>query len=704
MISDPSQLLERIPELEALCAHASIKRAVESGDPFKVYRALFWARLFNRLPRHRDALKSLLAHRRLFARPLKGNPWLGTVNSLGMSFVGKFEQESDGTWIANHCLVIGFVIPLLPFGSYVVLQEGAQGLSTSWRIFARVPMGTFNWLWSRTAALAVVLLIAAGVNESIRSARYHPVHVVSDFAQPVQVEIGSVKATVAPHSRAALDVPVGKHQAVARLADGTELERVSLEARSGRHLQVWNVAGAAVVFQEKVGYFSVRAEERTRPQPIHFCGKSVMELGRVEDAFTAPPRTVTMSQDEQEVWRTHVDVQRDAAQAPMGLCLLVLSSESRFADLLPLLELEARLSGWDEGATAHLAWVASLTGGEQARAVAGRLRAVAPATLTLSRHYQNIRLSLGEHAALLAEFKQAAEASPDSADAQWLSLRLQGPQVVAAQLDGLLKRFPKHRDLRCAAVGLLNARGDFAQATTVWKQLYEEEPRWAAAWVLDEAVTSLVAQKQTGAALALLEGALDQLPPGTVDEAVELYSRVAALEGKQVPAALLARVETQGPNLILRQRAGLPVELKPDGQVPNSLKALQLLEKDPDQALALCANLGPFEARALGRGTWALAYGEAVRTGNQAAATALIRVPFVQGPGRQAFEAYVKGEQASVEHQDLVVRAAAELIRSRNAHLPEKERALLVVKAKQDDVLHTSITQAVAQWKPGAAR
>jgi hypothetical protein len=34
-MNDPSQLLERIPELEPLAADKNIRRAIEGGDPFK---------------------------------------------------------------------------------------------------------------------------------------------------------------------------------------------------------------------------------------------------------------------------------------------------------------------------------------------------------------------------------------------------------------------------------------------------------------------------------------------------------------------------------------------------------------------------------------------------------------------------------------------------------------------------------------------
>ncbi len=44
MLQDPSEILNRVPELESLAGEPSIRRAIEAGDPFKIYRALFWTR------------------------------------------------------------------------------------------------------------------------------------------------------------------------------------------------------------------------------------------------------------------------------------------------------------------------------------------------------------------------------------------------------------------------------------------------------------------------------------------------------------------------------------------------------------------------------------------------------------------------------------------------------------------------------------
>jgi hypothetical protein len=181
MIQDPAGLLQRIPELKPLCEDPGVLRAVEHGDPFRLYRALRWARWLGRLRSHRELIDSLLRQRRLFARPLHKNPWLGTVNGFGSTLLGTAEPDSlDGTHIATHCVVALFAIPLLPLGAYVVRPgEGSGAFNRSWTLFARVPMGPLPWLWSRALALGVMALVVLGAVRAFQDSRYQDVRASS---------------------------------------------------------------------------------------------------------------------------------------------------------------------------------------------------------------------------------------------------------------------------------------------------------------------------------------------------------------------------------------------------------------------------------------------------------------------------------------------------------------------------------------------
>ena len=57
--NDPSGILNRIPELEALAHDSRIRRAIEAGKPHAIYRALFWANLLGRSGAHAETARTL---------------------------------------------------------------------------------------------------------------------------------------------------------------------------------------------------------------------------------------------------------------------------------------------------------------------------------------------------------------------------------------------------------------------------------------------------------------------------------------------------------------------------------------------------------------------------------------------------------------------------------------------------------------------
>jgi hypothetical protein len=159
-LHDPAGLLAHIAELEPLCADPLVRRAVASGDPFRVYRALWWARATFRLRAHRATLRALLRTRRAFAKPVKaGHLSLGMVGGVGIDLVGRAEREDDGTLIKTRALELAG-IPLFPLGAYLVRTQTRFGELVSATYYARVPLGTGWFLWRRlwTTFLAAVVI------------------------------------------------------------------------------------------------------------------------------------------------------------------------------------------------------------------------------------------------------------------------------------------------------------------------------------------------------------------------------------------------------------------------------------------------------------------------------------------------------------------------------------------------------------------
>jgi hypothetical protein len=92
-----------------------------------------------------------------------------------------------------------------------------------------------------------------------------------------------------------------------------------------------------------------------------------------------------------------------------------------------------------------------------------------------------------------------------------------------------------------------------------------------------------------------------------------------------------------------------------------------------------------------------LACGEAARTGQ--AANSMMKA--LLGERAPLVASFVRGEGVTLDEADLApeLRAAACLVRSRNASLPEAERKALLDEVRRLDILRGPVTAAIAAWK-----
>jgi hypothetical protein len=691
-VRDLAGLLQRIAELEPLCADPRVRRAVATGNPFKVYRALFWARLLRRLPQHRRTLDVLLANRRAFARPLGGKLWLGTVNSFGASLVGSAEAEPDGTHIATHAVVIAFAVPLFPLGAYVVAGGERNGLSSSWRIFARVPLGTVPWLWSRGVALAGVVAIALGAASALHARGHHALHVLNGFPVPVHARVGAVEVDVPANGRKVIDVPTGVQPARA-VAGDLEVDALDLRVDAGGHVALWNVAGAAPLFREDVIYSARKGADIENPHRIH-CAERQIRFDRVDDLFKDPPGSVDAPEHGPSVTRRHVDLLRSKGLSGAEICAQVLAREGRDRDALAVIEAQARVGGWDVESGLWAARVAMGLGPADAERVFAPLRAAHPDDVAVHRAWQDYQADAGREAAILAEYRARAEAAPTSGDAAYLHLRLLRGQALADAVERTLPRFPQHPFLLRLAIIARAEVGDWDGAIRAFDALRVAAPAECGS-VLYEVAVAEVEQGRPRDALARLRDAWAALDEGERRHAAVLHARVAAVGNLPDGRALLSRLDAPSPDPILRLHCGEPVDEK--GLAP-AAKVVALARRDPAAALAAAGKLTPGETGELDVHTWALVYGEAARTGARVAAALARYAP--AGRARE-LAGFVRGEGVLASRLPLEVRAAAYLVRARDPALGAAERARLLDEAGRLDPLQL-LTEARASWRPSS--
>jgi len=705
MLQDPSEILNRVPELESLAGEPSIRRAIEAGDPFKIYRALFWTRLLGRLASQRETLSTLLRNRRLFAKPIKGSPWLGTLNGIGATLLGESERDPDGTHVATHTVVIFFVVPLLPLGAYLVRKQESGVLRTSWRIFARVPMGPVPWLWSRLVALAAVASVLSGAFAAVHSARYGDVRVVNAFEVPMAITVGGEAATVPAQGDLVVNARAGRHPARAATADGIEVDALELEVTSGKGVLAWNLAGAMPVFLLDVVYSGEKkpAEETEPPPRAVYCGQRLIQLPSVDYAFRAPDKSLRMPSGSGRLVKSYLDYERGAKDAPRR-CFFYLAQKGREADAAAFLEIAARIAKWDPDA-ATLAVHARLSNSvAQALRIAKEARDARPTDLDAHRLYQVTAEQAGGGSELVDEYRKRAEAEPASADAQYLYARLFRGTQGRALIDSLAARFPDHVYLLRASVYVRFRGGDWKGADEAWTRLLARSAD-AAAQTADEEIRALVAIGRFADALKLAGATFEKGPPWVRSTMAQRFARIATVGGVGPSDVLIGRVEADahlrtGEKLwVLRQQSGLKV---PKEITAPGLALVRALAQDPVGALRLAGSASDLDLRALDRGAWALLYCEAARTGNAELERSLLRFAGASAWGElAAMRKLARLELAVSPDVDLdpEILAAALLVRSRNPSLAAPERKMLVDEARRLDVLRGPVTNAIPAWK-----
>jgi hypothetical protein len=706
MLQDPAGLLNRVPELESLTGDPKVRTAIESGDPFKVYRALFWARLMGRLTSQRETLSGLLRNRRLFAKPIKGSPWLGTINGFGATFLGQSELEPDGTHVATHAVVAFFVVPLLPLAAYLVRKEQSGVLRSSWRIFARVPMGPVPWLWGRLVAFCAIASVLFGAFAAVRSARYGYVRVLNGFDVPVAITVGDQKATVPARGDMVVSARVGKHPARAATADGIDVDALDLDVTSGKRVLAWNLAGAMPAFLVDVVYHARDkgpVDEPEAPPRAVYCGQRLIELPSVDYAFRAPDKSVSMPTGSNRMVRSYLDYDRSAKDAPRQ-CFFYLTAKGRETDAAAFLEIAARIARWDPEAAAAAVHARLFDSIEQAFRIAKEARDARPKEIEANRLYQAVAEQAGGRSALLDEYRKRAEAEPDSADAQYLYARLLHGTENRTLVDELARRFPDHVHLLRASFYARFTGRDWKAAHEAWERLRDKSAE-AATEVADQEIRALVAISKFAEALKLANATFEKGSPWMRREMAQRFALVAAAGGLGASDVLIARLEADahlraGEKLwLLRQLSGFKVPKEIDAP---GLALARALGQDPVAAVRLAGSASEIELSALDRGAWALLYCEAVRTGNAAAERSLLRFAGASAWGDlDALRKLARLEQKVSSDIDLdpEILAAALLVRSRNPSLPAPERKNLVDEARRLDVLRGPVSNAIPAWK-----
>ncbi|MEO7494577.1 MAG: hypothetical protein ABIT83_19580 [Massilia sp.] len=689
--------MQRVPELEALTDDPKIRRAIESGDPFKVYRALVLARLFCRLPAHKELLKMLTGERRLFVKPLKGTPSLISFNSVGFGFVGKAEKNSDDSYIAMHAVVVLFAVPLIPLGAYVVRDNGSR----QYQIYARAPLGIMGWLYTRGLALMLVLSVFIGAASSYRASGNQDLIVLNGFDVPLTVDIGAQAITLAPNSRATVTLPVGKVTGTARAAKGGVIDTFAQDMHSSSMLSIWNVAGAAPLVRDTVVYTKTpRANDGNNAFTV-YCGIRFIELAGVEYAFVQPPQTLSMSKHQDSRSVQHLDVMDAKNMSGADACLQYGFGQGHEKDVAKVAEAVAQLKGWSQEYAGLALFAAQNDSPAEAVRVARRAAAAHPDDVRSARMLQDVRDMAGQHEAMLKEHAARAQAHPDSAVEQYLYAVLLPGQPGTDAMQALALKFPQDAVILRSLAWRKAAHGDYPGALRDATRLHQLSRELAEENINIE-VRTLLALHRGAEALALLDRTLRD-PAATHDDGARVgYALVARQMGGDADRYLRPAAGEKESALRLdwlRVNAGLQ-PLQSDSEKDPAVKMALALRDAPEVASRAAATISPSGFAGMSAGQLALLYAEAARRQHAAVSEKMSKLIRLSSTEDALLRRFVRGEAVSLDEADLEIdmQAAACFIRSRNPSLSAAEREALRLRAAKLDLLQGAVTTALKQW------
>lgn len=692
-ISDPAQLLQRIPELHLLAELPQIRRAIETGDPFKVYRALILARLFRRLPEHRELLNTLISERRLFAKGYKNRPYLAGMNALGFSFLGAAETDTDDSHIALHAFTILSTIPLIPLGCYVVKKTGER----QWHIYARAPLGILGWLYTRGLALALVTLILFGAVHSYHQASTQDMTLLNGFELPVLVTLNQTSMTVPPQGRATINLKHGIVSGSASFERFGMIEQFRQTINSNDHTMIWNIAGAAPLLHTSQNAQAASEGSSTLTKTV-YCGSSFLEFADLKEAFGKATESIN-SQNSGQL--TMLSSANSPELPGISICSNYALEHARENTMASALEALALMHEWDEAYTLNAVKAAQQVSTTEALRVLQRARKAHHDTLAFELRYQELRDEAGQHQALQTEYAEYARLHPDSASAQFLYASLFSGSAGISAMQESARRFPQDAAILRSLVWRKAIHADYSGAQQDLNSLRQLSPK-DADLLLNTELSILLSQGRKLDALNLLNALMRDKKAGqraarAADFALVARQAKADPEHwfKQFPAA---DNDAESINFH-RIRAGLPVAKPSHAQSPYVKLALAL-RNNPTLAIKLAKEFNRYQLSSLAPDQILLLHGEAVRRKDQTLISLTQDSLNLSRFEAQILHAYMRGEEIDLDQSDfdIGVQAGAFLIRSRNMQLSDQERASLRARAAKTDFMRGAVSTALHQW------
>lgn len=682
-MNDPLELIRRIPELEALQTDAKIQRALQRGEPFKVYRALQMARLFRRLPEHAELLRMLTSQRRLFARTAKSKPLVGGPSFLCFGYIDESESRSqhdtDGSYLAQNALTLFNRVPILPLSSYVVKPlEGGK-----WETLAQVPR-SFSHTVKGAALIGLLACIGcASVLLHYKQATTQDLIVTNGFTDPLIISLDNDTIRVPAQTSKSMRVRIGDvvgTAAVQRQASNVVIDRFQHKIVGSSLTSIWNVAGATPILPNDATSVSNNA----------MCGQQFIELPSAGDDKIASLRFFELPAKPNL-----------PTPSKLTVCRQVALQRGDEKNLLGALEAQALMHDWELESTRNALDAAKTISSSEAVRVARRALDANPEKLVYQRLLQEMREDAGEQTALLEEFTQRAKEMPNSPAANFLAASLITGEAGVAAMQSVSDRFPQDVTILRSLVWRKGVHGNYAEALKDLARLRKLAPGEADS-LFDLEVKLLLTQGRGLEAIKMLSAVVrDKLASNRLARAADFA--YVARQSRVDPEFWVKDwpPDEVSPDSLdfYRVRAGFQPYKSQRMQTPFVTFALAL-RNDPARALQLAKSLDRLRLNELSKAQLALLFGEAARTNDAALTKQTRHLLGLSQFETDRFHAFVRGEADEIDNLDfdLDIQAAAYFIRARNPQIPAAERSKLRSRAARSDILRAAVSTAMSQW------
>lgn len=443
-----------------------VVRLHQEGKGLQARKALLRHAKTERDPVRQAKQRTLSNELRLWLEPISKAPPMVTWNGIGSNLYGKYQEASDGTYIATIWFVV-FFIPWWPLAAFLVHRAEQGG---GWHFLARsaLPPLARRARIGAIAALLAAMVVAQAISQA--AATHTDVYVFNAFDKPVLARVGNAE----------LMVPPRRHE----VFKGVRLDSTTVSAQwegdlepfesfavdlSGHRSEtvVYNVAAKGVFWVEYVVYGDATPQEGHMLErgPVIFVGEEI------DYPFATPPESLYVSEgsyiENSVLMAFHEGLALSAFPDPFG------SRDGR-----PLNLEAARLLLEVQPENAELAMItASYLLSQDPDAAVRLMRSClerAPDEVDLHRYYQETLRMAGRDAPL-EEYRSLVAAHPESPMYHYLLGR-----VLADGSDESDREFRAAFDLDPNYAPAHRALGYSAALRGEWSEAVEYYDRFAA--------------------------------------------------------------------------------------------------------------------------------------------------------------------------------------------------------------------------------